>query len=156
MIVTLHYPKNIVMSIVPTQNLHTDFFTEVPMPDQYLTGKAWVKVLYKDNHIQNSIFKTISFEPRARNNWHTHAGLQMIIATDGVGFYQEKGKPIQIMRTGDVITVIPGVEHWYGAAPDCSFTHLVIVTEIQNGKMEWMDKVTEEEYAGFINNGNSI
>lgn len=129
-----------------TQNLQTHFNNEHLMPEEYLTGRAWVKVLFKDNYTQNSIVKSFSFEAGARNNWHTHAGLQMLIATEGTGFYQEKGKPVQILQKGSVVTIIPGVEHWYGAAPDSTFTHLAIITEIQCGKMEWKDKVSEEEY----------
>jgi 4-carboxymuconolactone decarboxylase len=136
------------MSTTTLQNSHT-VFTEHPMPQQYLTGKAWVKVLFKDNYTKNSIVKSISFEPGARNNWHTHIGLQMLIATEGIGFYQERGKPVQELTEGNVVTVLPGVEHWYGASPDSYFKHLAIVTEIEYGKMEWMDKVTEEEYRNF-------
>lgn len=137
------------MSTLSTQNLQANLNNEHPMPNEYLTGKAWVKVLFTDNYTQNSIVKSIFFEPGARNNWHTHVGLQMLIATEGIGFYQEKGKPLQVLQKGSVVTVIPGVEHWYGAAPHSTFTHLAIITEIQYGKMEWKDKVSEEEYSNL-------
>ncbi|MXN90382.1 cupin domain-containing protein [Flavobacterium sp. Sd200] len=119
------------------------------MPQQYLTGNAWVKVLFTDNYTNNSIVKSYSFEPGARNNWHTHIGLQMLIVTEGKGLYQEKGKPIQELQVGSVVTVLPGVPHWYGASPNSHFKHLAIITELDYAKMEWLDKVTEEEYNGI-------
>ena len=138
------------MGTATTQNSQSNLSNGEPMSHEYLTGKAWYKVLFKDNYTKNSIVKSISFEPGARNNWHTHMGLQMIIATEGTGFYQEKGKPVQVLNKGNVVTVLPGIEHWYGASPDTAFTHLAIITEIQYGKMEWRDKVTEEEYSKLI------
>ena len=55
-------------------------------------------------------------EPGARSNWHSHGGM-VILVTGGVGYYQEEGKPAQIIRKGDVIESAPSVRHWHGAAP---------------------------------------
>lgn len=40
---------------------------------------------------QNSI-GSVTFEPGARSKWHTHPAGQILLAIDGVGYYQEKGQ----------------------------------------------------------------
>ena len=69
------------------------------------------------------------------------------MATDGIGYYQEKGKPIQILRKGDVVKILPDLEHWHGASPDSEFTHLAINTNTQKGVVVWLQRVTDEEYS---------
>jgi len=115
-------------------------------PAEYFTGTAWLKILVPNNPTHNTQIGNVVFEPGARNNWHTHGGGQILIVTDGVGYYQEKGKPIQIIRKGDVITIAPDVVHWHGASADSEMTHLAVNTNTQNGVVVWLDRVTDEEY----------
>ncbi|MDB5119836.1 MAG: cupin protein [Sphingobacteriales bacterium] len=115
-------------------------------PADYFTGTAWIKPLVPDDRIFNSVIGNVVFEPGARNNWHTHPGGQILIVTDGIGYYQERGKPIQLIRKGDVITIPPDLEHWHGASHDSSLTHIAISTNTQNGIVAWLDPVTNEEY----------
>ena len=116
-------------------------------PADYFTGTTWVKMLVTADDIFNTSVANVTFEPGARNNWHTHPGGQILIVTDGVGYYQEKGKPIQLLHKGDVIKILPGVVHWHGASPDSEMTHLAINSNTQKGIVEWLQKVTDEEYS---------
>jgi quercetin dioxygenase-like cupin family protein len=115
-------------------------------PADYFTGATWVKPLVPNGDTLNTVIGNVVFEPGARNNWHTHPGGQILIATHGIGYYQEKGKPIQILRKGDVVTIAAGVIHWHGASPDSEFTHIAINPNTQKGVVEWMERVTDEEY----------
>jgi quercetin dioxygenase-like cupin family protein len=76
---------------------------------------------------------------------HTFWG-QILIATKGIGYYQEKGKPIQLLHEGDVVKILPNVLHWHGASPDNEFTHIAINPNTQNGAVVWLARVTDEEY----------
>ena len=116
-------------------------------PAEYFTGTAWVKLLVPNDPAFNIQIGNVVFEPGARNNWHTHPGGQILMATDGIGYYQEKGKPIQILRKGDVVKILPDLEHWHGASPDSEFTHLAINTNTQKGVVVWLQRVTDEEYS---------
>ena len=118
-------------------------------PSDYFTGTAWLKMLVPNNEELNCQIGNVIFGPGARNNWHTHAGGQILIATDGIGYYQEKGTPIQLLRKGDIVTILPGVVHWHGASPDSEFTHIAINTNTQKGIVEWLQRVTDEEYNSF-------
>jgi quercetin dioxygenase-like cupin family protein len=91
----------------------------------------------------------VVFESGARNNWHTHPGGQILIATAGTGYYQEKGKPIQILHKGDVVKILPDVEHWHGASADSEFTHIAINSNTQKGIVQWLQRVTDKEYSDF-------
>src|SRR5437660_1747055 len=112
-----------------------------PLPD-YFTGTAWVKNLVPPDEIFNTVIGNVVFKPGTRNNWHTHPAGQILIMTDGIGYYQEKGKPIQLLRRGDVAKILPNGEHWHGASPDSKFTHIAINTNTQQGIVDWLESVT--------------
>ena len=80
-------------------------------PTDYFTGTAWVKMLVASDNTFNTSIGNVTFEPGARNNWHTHPGGQILIVTDGMGYYQEKGKLIQLLRKGDVVKIQIGRAH---------------------------------------------
>ncbi|MCV9927052.1 cupin domain-containing protein [Flavobacterium sp. LS1R49] len=115
----------------------------------YFTGSAWVKMLVPDDRSFNTVIGNVVFEPGARNNWHTHPGGQILIVTHGIGYYQEEGKPIQLLNIGDVVTILPNIKHWHGASPESEFTHIAISTNTQNGIVDWLERVTDEQYNSF-------
>jgi len=118
-------------------------------PADYFTGTAWVRMLLPNDSTLNCQIANVVFEPGARNNWHTHPGGQILIVTDGIGYYQEKGKQIQLLRKGDVVNILPDVEHWHGASTNSEFTHIAINTNTQKGIVVWLQRVTDEEYKSF-------
>lgn len=120
-----------------------------PASADYFTGNAWVKMLVPDDRALNTFVGNVVFEAGARNNWHTHPGGQILIVTHGVGYYQEEGKPIQLLNIGDVVSILPEVKHWHGASPDSEFTHIAISTNTQNGIVNWLERVTDEQYNTF-------
>ena len=132
-----------------TENLKNIFPKGEKMPAEYFTGNVWMKLLVPADTILNCQIANDVFEPGARNYWHTHPGGQILIVTDGIGYYQERGKPIKTIRKGDVVTILPDLEHWHGASPDSEFTHIAVNSNIQNGKIVvWLSRVTDDEYYG--------
>jgi quercetin dioxygenase-like cupin family protein len=90
----------------------------------------------------------VTFEPGARTAWHTHPLGQTLIVTDGAGRVQREGGPIEEIRPGDVISFPPNEKHWHGASPTTAMTHIA-VQESHDGKaVDWMEKVTDEQYNG--------
>jgi quercetin dioxygenase-like cupin family protein len=73
----------------------------------------------------------------------------MLIATGGTGYYQERGSEIRMLQKDEVVTILPGVEHWYGATPFNKFSYIAIITEVDKGFGTWLEKVTDEEYFSF-------
>lgn len=119
----------------------------VPAPADYFTGKAWIKTLVPPNEQTDTTVSDVTFDPGARNNWHTHPNGQILIATKGTGYYQEKGKPIQLLQVGEAINIAPDVLHWHGASPDSRFTHIAINPNVsKGGAVVWLDRVTDDEY----------
>src|SRR5215212_6997863 len=81
-------------------------------PAEYFTGTAWVKTLLPNDDTLTTVISNVVFEPGARNNWHKHPAGQVLICTEGIGYYQERGKVIQTLHPGDVVKILPDVEHW--------------------------------------------
>ena len=115
-------------------------------PSENFTGKAWHTALVPSDSIYNTLVGNVYFEPGARSNWHTHPSGQILIITDGVGYYQEKGQPRRTIRKGDVIKCPPNVLHWHGASPDTGMQQLYILPKREKGIVTWLQKVTDEEY----------
>jgi quercetin dioxygenase-like cupin family protein len=111
-------------------------------------GGVWVKRFVSPADSLDCIVSLVTFEPGVRTNWHTHPGGQILMVVEGTGYYQEKGKPRQIIHKGDLVKCPPGVTHWHGAAPNGEFAHLVVAPDAEKGEVTWLQKVTEEEYNG--------
>ncbi|AEW01117.1 cupin [Niastella koreensis] len=132
------------------ENKNKDTGSIFPIGDkaspEYFAGAAWVKTLVANDDTLTTIISNVVFEPGARNHWHTHPAGQILICTEGTGYYQEKGKPIQKLYVGDVVRIPPGVEHWHGASPTSRFTHIAINVNTEKGVVNWLKAVTDEEY----------
>jgi 4-carboxymuconolactone decarboxylase len=114
------------------------------------SGTAWNNMLVENDALYHTQIGNVTFEPGARTKWHYHPGGQILLVTHGKGYYQEKGKPIQIMQEGDVIKCPPNVIHWHGATPTDSLTHIAISPNTDKGNVVWLEKVTDEEYNSTI------
>nr|WP_315165431.1 cupin domain-containing protein [uncultured Flavobacterium sp.] len=109
------------------------------------TGTAYLQMLIASDSLNPTSVGNVTFEPGARTKWHLHPGGQILLATDGVGYYQEKGQPKKILRKGDAIKCPPNIQHWHGASADTYFAQ-VAITNTQNGVPVWLEAVTDEEY----------
>ncbi|MFI5204157.1 MAG: cupin domain-containing protein [Flavobacteriales bacterium] len=114
-------------------------------PD-YFTGTAWLNLLIPKDETGSYSIGDIVFEPGAKTNWHTHPAGQILLITNGKGYYQERGKPARLLTKGDVVVIPSQVEHWHGATKDSSFTHIAISNFTEKGAVEWLAAVTDEEY----------
>lgn len=98
----------------------------------------------------DSVFTTVAgnvyFEPGARSNWHIHPSGQILIITDGVGYHQIEGQPIEIVKKGDVVQCPPNVRHWHGASKEVSLQQIYIVPNTEKGVVNWEEAVTDKEY----------
>jgi len=110
------------------------------------TGTAWLQMLVINDSTYNTSIGNVTFEPGARTNWHKHPGGQILLVTDGQGYYQEKGMPVQRIQKGDVIRIPPDTEHWHGASPDKELTHIALNPNLNKGSVVWLQPLTAEEY----------
>jgi len=109
------------------------------------TGTVWLHELAASDSIFNYSTAFATFAAGAKLDWHLHPGGQILMVTEGVGFYQERGEPIQIVRKGDVIKCRPNVVHWHGATPSGHFSYIA-TSPTQKGKTKWLERVTDEAY----------
>ena len=121
----------------------------VRAPSTNFTGTVWVNMLVTSEDRLDSGIGSVTFEPGARSNWHSHPGGQVLLVTEGKGLYQERGKQVQVMQKGDVVKCPPGVDHWHGASPDTGLTHIAISTNAEKGNAVWLERVSDEQYNSF-------
>ncbi|RYZ77907.1 MAG: cupin domain-containing protein [Proteobacteria bacterium] len=120
-------------------------------PAEYFTGHVQVTPLIKGDEPSCLTCASVGFQAGARSAWHTHPKGQLLIVTEGSGLIQEWGKPVRKIEKGDTIWTPAGVKHWHGASPTSAMTHTAI-NELKDGKaVDWMEKVTDEEYEGGLN-----
>jgi quercetin dioxygenase-like cupin family protein len=130
----------------PPNMLNTIFPIGDKIQGGNFTGTVWVKPLLPADTALNASIGNVVFEPSARSKWHKHPGGQTLLALEGVGYYQEKGKELQILRKGDVAKCPPDVEHWHGASHDSWFVQLAITVEHPKGRVLWLHEVSDAEY----------
>jgi len=117
-------------------------------PKESFTGVVRIDPLFPVSPPSRAAGNAVTFEPGARTAWHTHPLGQVLIVTLGCGRAQREGGPIQEIRPGDVVVFAPGEKHWHGAAPTTAMTHIAIQEALDGKAVEWMDKVTDEQYRG--------
>jgi 4-carboxymuconolactone decarboxylase len=134
-----------------TKNFKMSTFTEkgVAAPKDYFTGTVWVNMNVKPEEGYNINMGTITFEPKARTNWHTHTSGQILFVIEGIGYYQEKGKPIQLIQKGDVVKIPKNAVHWHGASHGSSMRHIALVPDFDKDKTEWLQAVSDEDYDSY-------
>ncbi|MCS7043681.1 MAG: cupin domain-containing protein [Bryobacteraceae bacterium] len=117
-----------------------------PGPADYFTGTVRVEMLFEAQAPARASGGRVRFEPGARTAWHTHPLGQILIVTEGTGWVQEWGGPKREIRPGDVVRIAPGVKHWHGATATSAMTHIAIQENLDGRVVEWMEKVSEEDY----------
>lgn len=117
-------------------------------PTDWFTGTVRIDPLFNPIDKERVQGAQVTFEPGARTAWHTHPLGQTLIVTSGCGCVQRWGGPIEEIHPGDVVWFAPGEKHWHGASVQTAMTHIAI-QEVKDGKVvAWMEKVSDEQYAG--------
>ncbi len=113
---------------------------------QYFSGRSYLKAL----NVSGVGVYNVTFEPGCRNNWHIHhKGGQILLCTDGQGWYQEWQKPARSLAPGDVVYIQPEIKHWHGAVSEQWFTHVAIEIPAKDASNEWLEPVSDEQYANI-------
>jgi quercetin dioxygenase-like cupin family protein len=115
-------------------------------PTDWFTGAVRIDQLFGAPAPARVAGATVTFEPGARTAWHTHPLGQTLIVTAGCGRVQREGGPIEEIRPGDVVWFPPGEKHWHGASPTAAMTHIAIQENLDGKVVEWMEKVSDEQY----------
>lgn len=115
-------------------------------PEEYFTGAVRIDPLFQAPDPARVTGALVTFEPGARTAWHTHPLGQTLIVTSGGGWAQRLGGPVEEIRPGDVIWFPPGEKHWHGATATTGMTHIAVQEQLDGKAVEWMEKVTDEEY----------
>ncbi|HZL44124.1 MAG TPA: cupin domain-containing protein [Verrucomicrobiae bacterium] len=117
-------------------------------PADWFTGTVRIDALFQANAPARAAGASVTFEPGARTAWHTHPLGQTLIVTAGCGLAQRLGGPIEQIRPGDVIWFPPGEKHWHGATATTAMTHIAIQEQLDGKTVDWMEKVSDEQYQG--------
>ena len=129
-----------------------------PAPSQNFTGSVQVEMLFEAVDPSHASGGSVTFEPGARTAWHSHPRGQILIITSGTGRVQRWGGPVEEVRAGDVVRIPAGQKHWHGASPRASMTHLAISEHRDGSTVQWMEKVSDEQYNGVpaASGGNRV
>ena len=117
-------------------------------PTDYFTGTVRIDPLFQASDPARAVGSSVTFEPRARTAWHTHPLGQTLIVTVGCGLVQYWGGPLEEIHPGDIVWIPPGEKHWHGATATNAMTHLAIQEQLGGKTVEWVEKVSDEQYDG--------
>jgi quercetin dioxygenase-like cupin family protein len=78
----------------------------------------------------------------------SHPPGQTLVVTSGVGRVQRDGGPIEKIRCGDIVTIVPGEKQWRGVGPNTAMTHVTITESLDGNNTDWLESVTDAQYSG--------
>ena len=116
------------------------------LSNEWFTGDAYLQPLLARDKNNDFALGSVTFEAGARTHWHTHPKGQVLIVTEGEGLYQEKGKPAQRIKKGDVINIPEGVEHWHGATANSKMVHIAVTNYQGDENVTGLKPVTDEDF----------
>ena len=131
---------------VPGVKLTAPGINPTPGPASNFSGSAVVTSRFEGSGDARLSGATVTFQPRARSNWHTHPLGQLLIVTQGRGWVQAQGEPVREMKAGDAVWTGPGVKHWHGATPTTAVSHVSVTEVLEGHNVTWLEPVTEEQY----------
>lgn len=114
----------------------------------YFTGNVHLRMLFHPTAELPASGAYVTFQNGARTAWHIHPAGPTLLVVSGKGLTQEWGKPVIVIDAGDVIRCPVGIKHWHGVAPDSTMTHLAIAGEVNGKNVQWLEKVSDRQYAG--------
>lgn len=115
-------------------------------PQEWFTGAVRIDPLFQPNDARRAAAAIVTFEPGARTAWHTHPLGQTLIVTSGSGWVQREGGPVEEIHPGDVVWFAANEKHWHGATATTAMTHIAIQENLNGKVVEWMEKVSDEQY----------
>lgn len=115
-------------------------------PQDWFTGSVRIDPLFDPNDARRAAAASVTFEPGARTNWHTHPLGQTLIVTAGCGWVQRDGGPVESIFPGDVVWFAPGEKHWHGATATNGMTHIAIQENLDGKVVDWLEPVAEGDY----------
>jgi quercetin dioxygenase-like cupin family protein len=115
-------------------------------PEEWFTGMVRVDPLFQRESPARVAGVNVTFEPGARTAWHSHPLGQALIITFGSGLVQRWGGPVEEVHPGDVVLFQPAEKHWHGAVSSTAMTHIAIHEYLDGKAVDWMEKVTDEQY----------
>jgi quercetin dioxygenase-like cupin family protein len=105
------------------------------------TGEVWADSVLPTT--DGTTINVVTFTPGARTHWHSHREGQVLQVLAGQGWVCSAGGTPQRLLPGDTVWVPPGERHWHGATHTTLMSH----TAISLGPTDWLDAVSEQDYA---------
>lgn len=115
-------------------------------PEEYFTGDVHVNMLFPGNETAHYSGAYVTFAPRARTAWHMHPAGQHMIVTNGTALTGTRDGKVIEFHQGETVWCPHDIDHWHGATPEASMTHLVITGSKDGENVIWKEKVNDKEY----------
>ncbi|MFY0594472.1 cupin domain-containing protein [Roseivirga sp.] len=112
-------------------------------PNTHHIGDAWLNFLTQADEDFTYNITQAKFAANATLDWHKHSTPQVLIVTEGIGYYQEKGKEAIKIRKGDVVKCKKNVEHWHTSSKKSMVSYIAIYG---SSPTIWTTKLTREYY----------
>lgn len=116
---------------------------------EWFTGSVRIDTLFNPNDARRAASAMVTFEPGARTAWHTHPLGQTLIITSGIGWVQKENDKIEEVHPGDIVWFEPNEKHWHGATATNGMSHIAIQENLNGKVVEWMEKVSDEQYNSY-------
>ena len=117
---------------------------------EYFTGTVWQEPIIEAAEPARVRALKVAFEPGARTAWHTHPLGQTLYIISGTGLIGLRNEAPQLIKAGDTVWIPPEEEHWHGASPINSMTHIAIQEALSGSVAKWLEKVSDDQYLSNI------
>jgi quercetin dioxygenase-like cupin family protein len=116
-------------------------------PADWFAGDVYIDMIPAGSEPSRLSAANVHFTPGARTAWHTHPLGQTIFVVEGVGRCQREGGPVETIRPGDSVYLIPARTTGTAPPPNRFMLNTAMQEADDTGSpVTWGDHVTDEQY----------
>lgn len=115
-------------------------------PEAYFTGKVRIDSPFKGTESANISGAIVTFEPGFPQRLAYSSSWSDADCDARAWMVTGVGAEIQDIHQGDIVWIPEGIKHWHGATPENAMTHIAIAESLNGSSIEWLEKVTDEQY----------
>ncbi len=119
-------------------------------PEDKFTGDVSVQVLFPGTDETDYSGAYVTFSAGAHTAWHSHPAGQHMVVTEGKALTGTRDGKVYEFSEGETVWCPSDIDHWHGATPHSSMTHLVITNSKDGENVTWKKTLSDDEYQAAL------
>lgn len=125
------------------------FKSEDPPSTMKVQGEVMIKTLSENDYVFNAPLYLVEFKNKSHTFWRKCSGGVIFLVLKGKCMIRTKDSALRVLYSGELVRIKPNEEHFFGAATNEETLVLMILTNLPNNYVTYLNKVTPNDLLGL-------